>query len=52
MQEAEALNPRSLWALGSVENFGVIAVDAASLTVRIVDTQGQVRHTHTIGPDR
>ena len=48
----QALNPRSLWALGSVENFGVIAVDAASLTVRIVDTQGQERHTHTIGPDR
>jgi alkaline phosphatase D len=48
----QALNPRSLWALGSVENFGVIAVDAASLTVRIVDTQGQVRHTHTIGASR
>jgi alkaline phosphatase D len=48
----QALNPRSLWALGSVENFGVIAVDAASLTVRIIDVDGQLRHTHTIGPER
>lgn len=44
----DALNPRSLWALGGVENFGEIAVDAAALTVRIIDADGQVRHTHTV----
>jgi alkaline phosphatase D len=46
----QALNPRSLWALGSVENFGVIAMDAASLTVRIIDVDGQVRHPTPWGP--
>jgi alkaline phosphatase D len=45
----DALNPRSIWTLGSVENFGEIAVDATALTVRIIDADGQVRHTHTIG---
>jgi len=45
----QALNPRSLWALGGVLNFGEIAVDATSLTVRIIDADGHVRHTHTVG---
>jgi alkaline phosphatase D len=45
----DALNPRSLWALGSALNFGEIAVDATSLTVRIIDADGRVRHTHTVG---
>jgi len=45
----DALNPRSLWALGGVLNFGEIAVDATSLTVRIIDADGRVRHTHTVG---
>ena len=45
----DALNPRSLWALGGVLNFGEIAVDATSLTVRIIDADGQVRHTHAVG---
>jgi len=45
----DALNPRSLWALGGVLNFGEIAVDSTSLTVRIIDADGQVRHTHTVG---
>lgn len=48
----DALNPRSLWALGGVLNFGEIAVDATSLTVRIIDAVGQVRHTHTVGASR
>jgi len=45
----DALNPRSLWALGGVVNFGEIAVDATSLTVRIIDADGQVRHTLAVG---
>jgi alkaline phosphatase D len=45
----DGLNPRSLWALGGVLNFGEIAVDAASLTVRVIDADGHVRHTHTVG---
>jgi alkaline phosphatase D len=46
-----ALNPRSLFATGSTENFGLIAVDRTGLTVRIVDVDGRVRFTHTIGPE-
>ncbi|MBI3635672.1 MAG: alkaline phosphatase D family protein [Candidatus Rokubacteria bacterium] len=45
-----ALNPRSLFARGDVFNFGEITVDAAGLTVRIVDVDGAVLFTHTIGP--
>ena len=45
----DALNPLSLWALGSALNFGEIAADATSLTVRIIDADGRVRHAHTIG---
>lgn len=45
----DALNPRSLWALGGALNFGEIAVDPTSLTVRIIDADGRVRHTHTVG---
>jgi alkaline phosphatase D len=45
------LNPRSLFALGGVENFGEIAIDETGLTVRIVDVTGAVRFTHTIGPE-
>jgi alkaline phosphatase D len=48
----QALNPRSLWSLGGVKNFGEIAVDATSLTVRVIDVEGRVRHTHVIGADR
>jgi alkaline phosphatase D len=44
-----ALDPRSLFALGGVANFGVISVDRVGLTVRIVDVTGAVRFTHTIG---
>jgi alkaline phosphatase D len=47
----DALNPRSLWALGGVLNFGEVAVDATSLTVRIIDADGRVRHTHTVAAE-
>lgn len=45
------LNPRSLWSLGGVANFGDISIDSAGLTVRIVDVQGQTRFTHTVGAE-
>lgn len=45
------LNPRSLFAMGGVENFGHVSVDATGLTVRIVDGTGAVRFTHSIGPE-
>jgi alkaline phosphatase D len=48
----QALNPRSLWSLGGVDNFGEIAVDATSLTVRVIDVEGRVRYTHVIGAER
>jgi alkaline phosphatase D len=46
-----ALNPRSLWSLGGAANFGDVSIDATGLTVRIIDGQGQVRFTHTVGPE-
>jgi len=45
------LNPRSLFAMGGTENFGLVSVDAVGLTVKIVDVTGAVRFTHTIGPE-
>ncbi len=47
----QGLNPRSLWSLGDIENFGEISVDTDGLTVRIFDVTGQVRFTHTIGAE-
>ena len=46
-----SLNSRSLFARGGVFNFGEVSVDAASLTVRLVDEAGTVMFTHTIGPE-
>jgi len=46
-----SLNSRSLFARGSVFNFGEVSVDAGSLTVRLVDDAGAVMFTHTIGPE-
>ena len=46
-----ALTPRSLWSLGGTANFGDIAIDAAGLTVRIVDALGQTRFSHTVGAE-
>lgn len=46
-----ALTPRSLWSLGGTANFGDITIDAAGLTVRIVDGLGQTRFSHTVGAE-
>jgi alkaline phosphatase D len=45
------LNPRSLWSLGGVANFGDVSIDSTGLTVRIVDVEGQTRFTHTVGAE-
>ena len=45
------LNPRSLWSLGGVANFGDVSIDSTGLTVRIVDVDGQTRFTHTVGAE-
>ena len=45
------LNPRSLFARGGVFNFGEVLVEAAHLTVRLVDDGGAVMFTHVIAPD-
>ena len=45
------LNPRSLYGLGEIDNFGEVSLDSVGLTVRIIDVTGQVRLTHTIGPE-
>jgi len=47
----EGLNPRSLFARGGVNNFGEISVEPAQMSVRIVDEEGQVLFTHTLGPE-
>ena len=46
------LNPRTLFAVGEVENFGEVTIDSTGLTVRIIDIDGQVRFSHTIGPEQ
>jgi alkaline phosphatase D len=46
-----ALTPRSLWSLGGTPNFGDVSIDDTGLTVRIVDVLGQVRFSHTVGPE-
>jgi alkaline phosphatase D len=47
----KGLNPRSLFGLGEIDNFGEMAIDAVGLTVRIIDVTGKVRFSHTIGPE-
>jgi len=47
----QGLNPRSLFGLGEIDNFGEMAIDAVGLTVRIIDVTGKVRFSHTIGPE-
>jgi alkaline phosphatase D len=44
------LNPRTLFALGGVENFGHVKIDGRGLTVKIVDVAGAVRFTRTVSP--
>ncbi len=46
----DALNPRSLFARGGANNFGLISVDAAGLTARFVAEDGSTLFTHTIAP--
>ncbi len=46
-----ALGPRSLWSQGGIANFGDISIDAAGLTVRIVDVLGRTRFSHTVGAE-
>lgn len=46
-----SLMPRSLFAQGGVFNFGEITVDAAALTVRLIDDTGAVMFSHTVGPE-
>jgi alkaline phosphatase D len=48
----DALGPRSLFAFGGGENFGVIRIERGTLSVRIVDTAGQERGSHTMAPAR
>jgi hypothetical protein len=45
------LNPRSLASVGGVANFGDVSIESGGLTVRIVDTEGQVRATETIASE-
>jgi alkaline phosphatase D len=47
----DALNPRSLFGVGGVNNFGEITIEPAHLIVRIVDEDANVLFTHTIGPE-
>jgi len=48
----QALGPRSLFAFGGADNFGVIRIEQATLSVRIVDAAGQERGSYTIEPER
>ena len=47
----EGLNPRSLFARGGVNNFGEVTIEPAHLTVRLIDEDGAVLYSHTVGPD-
>ncbi len=47
----EALDPRSLFARGGVNNFGEIAIDEGRLVVRLLDEGGAVLFTHSIAPE-
>jgi len=46
-----ALNPRSLFGLGDVDNFGEVTIDPGGLTVRIFDAVGTLRFEHRITPE-
>ena len=46
-----ALNPRTLFARGGLNNFGEISIEGTLFTVRILDENGSGLFTHTIGPD-
>jgi len=44
------MNPRSLFARGGTNNFGLARVDATGLTVRFVAEDGSTLFTHTVAP--
>lgn len=46
-----ALNPRSLFARGGLNNFGEVTIGASHLVVRLIDEEGTELFTHTIGPE-
>jgi alkaline phosphatase D len=46
----DALNPRTLFERGGVNNVGVITIVPAGLTVQIIDEDGTILFTHTIRP--
>ena len=48
----QGLNPQTLFALGGIENFGMVEADADDLTVRIIDVNGTVCFLHTIRSSR
>ncbi|MBI4562088.1 MAG: alkaline phosphatase D family protein [Candidatus Rokubacteria bacterium] len=45
------LNPRSLFGLGDVDNFGQVTVAPGGVSVRIFDALGTMRFQHTITPE-
>jgi alkaline phosphatase D len=45
------LNPHTLGSLGGIDNFGAVRVDAAGLTVRIIDVTGKVRFVQPLPPE-
>jgi alkaline phosphatase D len=45
------LNSRTLFAQGGIYNFGEVTIEPARLVVRLLDEQGSVLFTHTIGPE-
>jgi alkaline phosphatase D len=45
------LNSRSLFAQGGVYNFGEVTIEPTHLVVRLIDEQGSVLFTHTLGPE-
>ena len=47
----ERLNPRTIFAQGGIYNFGEVTIEPAYLAVRLIDEQGTVMFTHTIGPE-
>jgi alkaline phosphatase D len=47
----EGLNPRSIFAHGGTNSFGEVTIDAARLTVRLIDGEGAVLFTHALAPE-
>jgi len=47
----QALNARSLFGRGGVNNFGEVTIERDLFAVRIIDDDGGVLFTHTMGPE-